>query len=358
MPQRATTRHATDRALGAALLVSLLALPQSTAAQSTAAQSTEIQTAGTQERGAPQHWTPPAHTIDWPGLTSSAADAEAVRELDRGPQLETGRDARFALAEYRRIDTALSALQPQRPGVVDAYVLVVAFDSDPVFGREAREAARVLERRYDAAGRTILLAGTDGTGPSEHPFGSPANLSLALARIAERMDPAEDVLILYTTSHGADFGLAYHDGDEGFGVLTPRRMRTLFDELGIRNRLLLLSACYSGVFVPILSGPSTMIVTAAAADRSSFGCVAENDWTFFGDALINHALRRPVPLRTAVFQARRQILQWENAARLQPSGPTVSSGAEVDRWLLPLEQRMPREESQPVGRPATQALNE
>ena len=83
----------------------------------------------------------------------------------------------------------------------------IALDSDPVFGREAREAGKVLSRRYDAAGRTLVLAGSDGRGAERAAEGSLHALSLALARIAELMDPDEDVLVLYTTSHGAPFGL-------------------------------------------------------------------------------------------------------------------------------------------------------
>ena len=54
-----------------------------------------------------------------------------------------------------------------------------------------------------------------------------------------------------------------------------------------------------------------MIVTAAAADRTSFGCAAENDWTFFGDAMINHALRKPQPLGAAFAEARALVADWE-----------------------------------------------
>ena len=75
-------------------------------------------------------------------------------------------------------------LHPQRKGVVDAYVVSIGLDSDPIFGREAREAGKVLSRRYDAAGRTIVLAGTDGSGPSTLPNGSPTTLAIALARSA------------------------------------------------------------------------------------------------------------------------------------------------------------------------------
>ena len=108
-------------------------------------------------------------------------------------------------------------------------------------------------------------------------MGSPQNVEAALARIAEVMNPAEDVLVLYTTSHGAPFGIVYNDGNEGWGAISPNRLARLLDSFGIHRRLLIISACYSGVFVPVLSGPQTAIVSAASSDRSSFGCVAEND---------------------------------------------------------------------------------
>ena len=194
-------------------------------------------------------------------------------------------------------------LARHRPGTVDAYVVAIALDSDPVFGREARAAADVLQRRYNAAGRTIVLAGSDGSAPSALPRGSPGALAIVLARIAELMDRNEDALILYTTSHGTPFGLYYNDADNGFGAISPTRLRAMLDALGLGNRLLIVSACYSGVFVPVLRSPTSAIVTAASAERTSFGCAADNDWTFFGDAMVNRALRRPQPLAAAFVEA-------------------------------------------------------
>jgi hypothetical protein len=274
--------------------------------------------------------------------------------LDLGPDLERGRPARFELAEHRRLTAALAGLAPQRKGVVDAYVVAMALDSDAVFAREAREAGKVLSRRFDAAGRTLVLAGSDGRGGTALPMGSLRSLSLALARIAELMDESEDVLILYTTSHGIPSGITYHDGDEGFGVLTPQRLAGLLGELGIRNRLLILSACFSGVFVPAVWSESTALVTAASAGRTSFGCAADNDWTFFGDALVNRALRKPQPLAAASEEALRLIAAWESAKGYDPSYPQVSIGSKVDAWLRPLEARMPKAATQPVGKPAAQ----
>lgn len=306
----------------------------------------------------PQQYSPPQHTAPPPPGIARSTPFEVVQQADGGTQIERDRPARHALAEHRRLAKALAPLLPQRKGVVDAYVLSVALDSDPVFGREARGAAKVLSRRYDAAGRTLTLGGTDGAAPSPLPMGSPANIEAALARIAELMNPAEDVLILYTTSHGAPFGIVYNDGNEGFGAISPTRLARLLDSFGIRRRLLIVSACYSGVFVPVLQGPQTAIVSAAASDRSSFGCMAENDWTFFGDALINRALRKPQPLGSAVTEATGLIAGWEQQGNLKPSLPQQSIGAEVRTWLAPLEARMPKAATQPVGRPSVDSLTQ
>ena len=253
------------------------------------------------------------------------------------------------LAEHRRLDAALDALKPQRPGVVDAYVVVVALDGDPVFSREAREAGRVLARRFDAAGHTVVLANDEGSSKADA-LGSPETLALALARVSELMDKQEDVLVLYSTSHGEpDVGLVYRDRQRGAGVISPPRLASMLSSLGVRNRLLILQACFSGQFVPALKDTSTIVVTAAAADRSSFGCQAGNDWTFFGDALVNHALRQPLPLDIQLQRASALIAAAESRNDLTPSNPQVSTGAETAKWLSALEQREPQTTSEPVG---------
>ena len=279
---------------------------------------------------------------------------ETARLADLGVEIERGRTAADSLAEHRRLDRALAGIGPQRKGVVDAYVVAVGLDSDPVFGREAREAGRVLTRRYGATGRSVVLAASDGTAESTLPRGSPANIAAVLARVAEQMDRGEDVLVLYTTSHGAPVGIVYNDGDAGFGAISPSRLWSLLTTLGIRNRLILVSACYSGIFVPILSSPTTAIVTASSADRTSFGCQADNDWTFFGDALVNRALREPQPLARAAAAATRTIGGWEAAAALSPSQPQTSIGSAAT-WLAVLERRLPPA-SATVGRPAIAGL--
>lgn len=302
-----------------------------------------------------QQYEPPRHTQPTPPL--GRTDEDMVVQANNGIAVERGRTPQNELAEHRRLDRALAKVAPQRKGVIDAYVVSVGLDSDAVFGREAREAGRVLARRYGAEARTIVLAGTDGRAASDLPRGSPGNIATALARVAETMDPREDVLILYATSHGAPLGIIYNDGDQGFGAISPVRLAEMLETLGIKRRLVMISACYSGVFVDPLINDDSVIITAASSDRTSFGCQADSDWTFFGDALINNALRKAQPLAAAEGEATALIAAWEARGNLVSSQPQSAIGAQAAKWLDVLDKRVPPIATKPVGRPAVSLLD-
>lgn len=294
-------------------------------------------------------------------LLSNSANGQQVfnnAEVAKGGWVvEQRRSGTWSLAQHKRMSAAIDTLQPQRAGTVDAYVVSIGLDSDPVFGREAGEAAKVLSRRYNAVGRTIYLTAGADDKPVGTPQGSPSNLATALAAVAAKMDLEEDVLILFATSHGDPVaGLAYRDGNAGTGMIAPQNLAELLDGLGFKRRMILLSACYSGIFVPMLTSEQSVILTAAASNRTSFGCLAANDWTFFGDALINNALRKSQPLDKAADEAVMLVTTWESTFKLVPSRPQVYFGDRSADWLKPLEARMPKTQTAKVGRPAIASM--
>ena len=250
-------------------------------------------------------------------------------------------------AEQRSLAAALGGLRRQRPGVVDAYVVVAALDGDPVFAREAREAGRVLSRRYDAEGRTIVLtAGQDAPVRA-----SPESLKAALERAGALADPREDVIVLYATTHGSrEEGLRYRDSGREISHIGPAALAGMLAGSGAANRLVILSACYSGMFLPHLATDRSVVIAAAAPDRPSFGCDPGNDWTYFGDALVNRALRKPQRLAAAFAEAKNLVTGWEKRGNLRTSNPQISIGRSAAAWLTPLERRAPRQATRPVGR--------
>jgi hypothetical protein len=83
--------------------------------------------------------------------------------------------------------------------------------------------------------------------------------------------------LVYFTSHGSDEGIVL-----GNGELTPKRLARMVDgACGHRPTVVVVSACFSGVFVPVLRGANRIVVTAASATRPSFGCGETDKYTFF-----------------------------------------------------------------------------
>ena len=285
-----------------------------------------------------------------PGANVFAQSTADIVAADKGFTREQGRPPSWYLDQHKWLSEAINGLKPQTPGTIDAYILVVGLDADPVFQRESAEAAKVLSRRYNAQGRTILLA----SGSAEKiPQGSPANINLVMAAMAAKMDLDEDVLILYTTSHGAPkIGIVYKDGNESLGMIAPRRLGKMLSDAGIKRRLVMISACYSGTFIPHVASNETIIITAASAVQPSFGCSPGNDWTFFGDALINNGLRTTKALRTIATEMTGLIGKWEQEFNLEPSDPQVSIGADSGNWLESLESRIPQTATPKTGTPA------
>ena len=113
------------------------------------------------------------------------------------------------------------------------------------------------------------------------------------------MDPAKDVLVVARTSHGSPGGVSVVAGRRE-SILSPIMLKRMLDASGAtlsrRDRLGLLS----GVFARALADPRTLVITAASADRPSFGCQDGATWTYFGEAFYNQALRRQGNLHESV----------------------------------------------------------
>jgi hypothetical protein len=215
-------------------------------------------------------------------------------------------------------------LEPQRPGKVDVYILSFGlWGSQSVFESEAKGAARILEARLGSKGRTIVRFNT------KRRFGATPSALMAAAKAAgQTLDPAEDVVVLVLTSHGAPEGIGVVTGRKTM-LMTPGDVRTLLDETRAQHRVVIVSACYSGVFAQELADERTLVITAAAADKPSFGCRDGATWTYFGDAFFNKALRGEARLDAAFDKARSLVTQREKREGFDPSNPQIAGGAQV-----------------------------
>jgi hypothetical protein len=241
------------------------------------------------------------------------------------------------------LERALESLAPQRPGVADVYGLVFApFAAEDVFLKESALVADVLAQRFDARGRVLQLVNHVDTVDSL-PWATPLNLKRAIDAIGRRMDRENDLLVVYLTSHGArDFQLAAAHPPLSVDAISPGELRVALDEAGIRNRVIAISACYSGGWLGPLASSTTLVMTAADADHTSYGCGRLSELTFFGRAVFDEQLRRTHSFEQAFAAAVPVIRQREQEAA-KPDGfsnPQISVGEGLKPLLKALEARL------------------
>lgn len=245
-------------------------------------------------------------------------------------------DESVGARDRRLIAGDIAALAPQRPGQVDLYVVGFAGDStENVFRNEVAYLDELMSRRFGARNRVVTLVNhLDSLTTAPRPLATLQNLRIALAGVGEVMDRDEDVLLLYLTLHGTeDHELAVQLPPVLEQWITPRELRKALDDADIRNRVVAISACYSGGFIPALREARTLVVTAARADRASFGCGSESDATYFGRAWLVDGLNRSNSFAGAYDIARGEISRWEREDGETPSLPQIEVGDEIVRRL-------------------------
>ncbi len=238
----------------------------------------------------------------------------------------------------------IDALTPQRPGVADMYTLTFApYEGEEVFRRESRMVNQVMAKRFDTAGRGIQML-NHREHVDDMPWATPLNFRRAIDGLAEAMDLNEDVLFIYLTSHGARNGeLAPNFWPLDVEPVTPAALRTWLDEAGIKHRVIAISACYSGSWIAPLANEDTLVMTAADAVNTSYGCGRKSQLTFFGRAMFDEQLRTStLSFQQAHAAARKVIEKREKEAGKDDgySNPQIKVGSKIAPYLDAMTARL------------------
>jgi hypothetical protein len=243
----------------------------------------------------------------------------------------------------RLMHASLEGLETERPGVSDLYFVGFANDAhQDVFRKEIELARALLDERFDTAGRSMMLINNAAT-VEQVPLANRPNLSLALNAIGRRMNTDEDVLFLFLTSHGSPDGvLAARFWPLRPNDLSSADLKQLLDRSGIRWRILVVSACYSGTFIDPLKDERTLILTASRKDRNSFGCSNDREYTYFGEHFFARELGSGKSLLEAFEAARISLAERERSEGYLPSEPQMHVGELMRGKLAEIEARLSR----------------
>ena len=253
-----------------------------------------------------------------------------------------GKEAAF-YAQPVLLERALAQLKPGTKGVEDLFFVGFAgYGSQDVFMKETEVIERLFRERFDTSGRSLVMVNNPAT-VLKYPVASATALERALGRVGQVMDPDEDVLFLYLTSHGSkDHRLSADFWPLDLRDVDPAMLKRMLDKAGIRWRVIIISACYSGGFIEPLKDERTLVITASDASSNSFGCSNESDFTWFAKAFFDEELRRSHSFTTAFRRAEISIKQREDTENEEPSHPLISLGRAIRPKLIRLEERLDR----------------
>ena len=260
-----------------------------------------------------------------------AAAVEQIRS--QRPQIDAGQ---LELAQAGLLDTAISRLAVPHDRAAHIFTIGVAgFSAEDVFIKELNGALASLGQVLPIEGRTVRLV-NHVSFVNAAPLANLQNFAAAVHGVGKLMNKSQDILLLFMTSHGSPNGFALLMDGVDRSTLRPDEVASLLDDEGIKNRIVIVSACYSGIFLKPLMSDNSIVLTASDESSPSFGCSNERDWTYFGDALFNHALHPGVTLQQAFEQAKQMIGGLEMEGKLPASNPQGYFGSALVERLRPL----------------------
>ena len=270
-----------------------------------------------------------------PVSAATAAPAEAPAALDADPwPTDAPTPEQVFTAQPDAVRRAIGQLSPRVPGKPNVYAIAFAADgSEDVFRNEAEYLDTLMTKRFGSAGHTLVLANNPAT-LATRPLASWTNLEAGLDGLARVMDPRQDILLLYVATHGGDDHSLLVDMDPiPLDQLDPDGLAQILSKHAFRWKVVVVNACYSGGFIPKLSGPGSLVMTSARADRTSFGCGVDSDITYFGRAWLVDGLNATPDFIEAFGKAKAEIAAWETKDSLQASEPQIAIGDGIEGKL-------------------------
>ncbi|MCU1759319.1 peptidase C13 [Pseudomonas sp. 14P_8.1_Bac3] len=237
------------------------------------------------------------------------------------------------LAQGRLLEDALANVPASTPAI-ELYTLTLGGDGkQSVFLRESDYVSNMLASRFGAFGQIRLVNHRDHL--VDRPMATRENLRRAALTLADRSGP-EDLIFIYLTSHGtSEHELVLDQPRMELSDLPADELAAVLAPLKNRDKIVVISACYSGGFIPALKDERTLVMTASRADRVSFGCSEEANFTYFGDALFAQALNQTDDLEQAFKLAKATVAERELADGFEASEPQIWAPKTVlSHWQL------------------------
>ena len=272
-----------------------------------------------------------------PGLTGKWSYGRYIGDGSQPDPRESNTETALYV-QHQLLDETIDKVIATDQNRINLYFIGIGGDGkQDVFYKEITYVRDLFDQSFDTKGRSAILVNNAETVETI-PLATVTSVERVLNEVAAKMDEKKDILFLYLTSHGSkkhelsidQYGLSLPD-------LPAGRLAEMLKALPIRWKVVVVSACYSGGFIPALKDDHTMIITAAAHNRTSFGCSDDADMTYFGRAYFKESLIVSPSFKTAFAKAKDLVYQWEEKEiagdEKKHSDPQISSPKRISNYL-------------------------
>ncbi|MFT6388875.1 MAG: hypothetical protein ACJAUP_002260, partial [Cellvibrionaceae bacterium] len=234
-----------------------------------------------------------------------------------------------------RLESALSAIEENDLEKIELYFVGIAGDGKQgVFRREVNFIRDQFDRAYGTKNKSLLLINSDVSYQAV-PLATTTSIEVALQGVAKKMDVENDILFVYFSSHGsADFYFQLDQPGLELASLSADEMGRIMRSLPVQHKVAVISTCYSGGYVGPVKDDKTMVVVAASADRTSFGCSDNATMTYFGEAFFKDAFPQSASFVEAFDKARDIVKGREAKENFKHSKPLIFKPQSIRQQLV------------------------
>lgn len=272
-----------------------------------------------------------------PGLTGTWKYGRYIGDGSQPDPRESNTEKALYL-QHQLLDETIDKVIATDQDKINLYFIGVGGDGkQDVFYKEITYIRDLFDQSFDTKGRSAILVNNAETVETT-PLVTVTSVERVLNDVANKMDAKKDILFLYLTSHGSKkHELAIDQDGMSLPDLPAGRLAEILKALPIQWKVVVVSACYSGGFIPALKDDHTMIITASAHNKTSFGCSDEADMTYFGRAYFKESLNTSSSFEAAFAKAKELVYQWEEKEiegdKKKHSDPQISSPKRISNYL-------------------------
>lgn len=175
--------------------------------------------------------------------------------------------------QQERMRQALLKVVDQDPSKIDVYFFGIVGDGrQDIFRRDAELVRTLFDEKYQTRQRSLLLVNGRFKGRDE-PLATKSSIAESLQDIATKMDAEQDILFLLLSGTASKNNTFYLE-QPGIDLedMTGEELGVLLKSLPVKNKVIIVSSCFSGGFVKLFKNDNTTIIVSSAADKEAFEC--------------------------------------------------------------------------------------